>query len=513
MGRLWNKLSYLGVNEDMGFETARKLILMNRISFVLFLLVISIRTFVIFIGFQEFTYETFFPFLAISTILIFPFLNKKGFYKISVFSFTALTPIFALYFGVSSQVANEVVNINHYYYPRMLQLGLLVLPLVLIENKNKFQLYFSLFVNIACILFFDRATYLFGVPFSPETVSYESHSMISRLMLTPVTIIVSAFFFLRYLNKKYEEQITGLNQDLINKNKEMALFNEEVTTQRDTIISKNELLEKANFKIESINKDLTDSIVYAKRIQRAVFRKEFLPDGYFEDSFIYLKAKTHVSGDFYYYKKIQIGEKKGLVVTSVDCTGHGVPGGFLSMLGMVLLNDIILYETITNAADILNHLRRKVKETLKQKGMLEEQKDGMDMALCIYYPETKELDFAGARNPLYIVGENIVPTLLKGDRQPVGVYEKERNFTNHRIRLNGGEMLYLFSDGLQDQFGGEKGKKLKIKKLVEYLNQISVNSCSVQKQSLIDFMYRWTHPKKGSKYEQIDDIVIVGMRI
>jgi len=513
MGRFWNRISYWGVDEEMGFDTARRLILLNRLSFVLFLLVFSMRLVVVSTGLQKFSVETLFPFIAIPTILVFPYLNRKGYYKISAFTFCVLSPVLALYFSVSAQITNDVVNIGHYYYPRMLLMGLLVLPLVLIDTKNKYFLYISLAVTIACILLFDKATDWFGVPFDPEKVSLDSHQLITKMMLVPSALIIFAFFFMRYLNQKYEKKIIGLNDDLMSKNKDLALYNEEVITQRDTIISKNEQLESANVQIETINKDLTDSILYAERIQRAVFRKEVLPEGFFKDSFIYLKPKSHVSGDFFYYKEITIDNKKGLVVTAVDCTGHGVPGGFLSMLGTVLLEEIIQYEPVKNAADILNLMRARIKSTLKQTGKMQEQKDGMDMALCIYYPETKMLDFSGARNPLCIVGENIIPTVLKGDRQPVGVYEIEDSFTNHRVQLQGGEMIYLFSDGLQDQFGGTDGKKLKLKNVLELMQSLSKKNCTEQKSQIISFLDNWTRTSNGTDYEQVDDIVLIGMRV
>lgn len=513
MGKFWNTISYLGVTQEMGFENARRIILLNRLAIALFLIVFTMRTLVTILGFQEFSIKAIIPFIAILSILTIPLYNKKGWYKYNSFIFCLIAPICALFFSVNSQTANEIININHYYFPRILIMALLVLPLVLIDSRNKVLLYIALAVNISCNLGFDHAVEFVGIPFKPELVDFTGYNNISKMMILPTGLIILAFLFLTNLNRRYEAQIIGLNDDLKNKNSDLEQYNEEVITQRDMITQKSEMLEEAKQEIESINKDLTDSIIYAERIQKAVLSKEQLPDEYFKESFIFLKAKSHVSGDFYFHKELTLHDKKALIVTAVDCTGHGVPGGFLSMLGMAMLNEIIQNEVINNAADILNHLRERIKSTLNQTGKQFEQKDGMDMALCIFFPETKELDFAGARNPLYIIDKHKTLRVIKGDRQPIGIYEKEESFTNHHLQLKEGEMLYLFSDGLQDQFGGAKGKKLKVHKLKDLLINISQTPVDKQKQQLELYIHDWTHLGDLFVYEQVDDIVMIGMRV
>ncbi len=554
MRAFWNWISYIGVNQSVGFETSRRIILLNRIAILLFSIIFLLRTGVILFGVQS-AAQSIGPYIAIFLILTIPYCNKRGYYTQISFFVSAVAPIMALVFSTYSQTTNTVVNINHYYMPRITLMGLMVLPLVLIDAKKKILLYSALAVNVACVLLYDKAVNLFGVPFNPATIDFSHHEVIAVIMLLPIGLTIMAFMFLTNLNHKYEDLIRGLNDDLTRKNlnleqlneeitsqrdliaakndeleqfneeitsqrdliaaknEELEQFNEEITSQRDTITVKNQLLETAHATIGAIHKDLTDSIMYAKNIQRAVLYNEHLPKGFFVDSFIYLKAKSHVSGDFYFYKEVEIDDEDCLAVAAVDCTGHGVPGGFLSMLGITLLSEILQNANVRNAADVLDILRERVKTTLNQTGKQLEQKDGMDMSLCIYHPKTRKIDYSGARNPLCIIDSAGVANIIKGDRQPIGVYIQETPFTNHTIQLTGGEMLYLFSDGLQDQFGGELGKKLKLSKLSSFFSTIASQSCDNQKLAVKELFLNWSHPTDNTRYDQVDDIVIIGMKI
>lgn len=534
MRAFWKWISYMGVNESVGFETSRRIILLNRIAILLFTIVFLLRTGVILFGVQALSVQSIMPFVAIFLILTIPYCNKLGYYTHISFFVSVIAPVMTLVFSTYSQASNPVVNINHYYMPRLTMMGLLVLPLLLIDSRNKWLMYSALAVNIICVLLFDKMVDILGVPFDPTKIDFSHHDVIAKIMLLPIGFIIMAFMFITNLNRQYEKLITGLNEDLTRKNinleqlneeitsqrdliavknDELEQFNEEITCQRDTIAIKNQQLETAHATIGAIHKDLTDSIMYAKNIQRAVLYDEYLPKGFFEDSFIYLKAKSHVSGDFYFYKEVEIDGKDGLAVAAVDCTGHGVPGGFLSMLGITLLTEILQNAPVKNAAEVLNILRERVKTTLNQTGKQLEQKDGMDMSLCIYYPKSRTIDFAGARNPLCIISADGEVNIIKGDRQPIGVYIYEAPFTNHTLVLTGGEMLYLFSDGLQDQFGGERGKKLKLSKLSNFFATIAHKPCDEQKHAVKEFIAHWSHPAGQPRYDQVDDIVLIGMKL
>jgi serine phosphatase RsbU (regulator of sigma subunit) len=277
----------------------------------------------------------------------------------------------------------------------------------------------------------------------------------------------------------------------------------------------NTRLMNRNVLIEQQKKDIEDSIIYAKRIQQAML--PFVPDNpkdedipkYLVDNmkqgFIIHKPKDIVSGDFYYTNITPEGKLIWLVG---DCTGHGVPGAFMSILGNSLLNEVIIEKGISDPRWILEELRSKIISTLNQKGEFGDSTDGMDMALCVI--DKDKLTFAGAYNPLYLVrkGELIE---YKGDSQPVGYHTGDlKPFTQKEIDLKDGDVFYIFSDGYADQFGGPKGKKFMTRRFKKLLTDISDKHMNDQRAILIDTITQWM--EEGNE-EQIDDICILGCKV
>ena len=289
------------------------------------------------------------------------------------------------------------------------------------------------------------------------------------------------------------------------------------------------LLEAQQAEIVEKNKKLTDSIVYAKKIQNAVLPDKEVLNVCFKNYFIFFKPKDIVSGDFYWISE----NNKNSVIAVADSTGHGVPGAFMSMLGISFLNEIVLKQGILKANKILSELRNQIIFSLKQKGEFGEQKDGMDIALFILdKTQTTEnkysCQFSGANNPIYIVSEkeieiknaknkinktkieNCKATLfeIKPDKMPVSIYDKMNDFTNVELKLNKNDIIYLFSDGYADQFGGPKGKKFKYKRFKELLLKNSQLTLNEQHYLLEESFNNW---KKD--IEQIDDILVLGIKI
>ncbi len=266
-----------------------------------------------------------------------------------------------------------------------------------------------------------------------------------------------------------------------------------------------EILEK-NEEIERKNKSITDSIRYAKRIQTAV-----LPDKQTSDKFeyfIYFKPKDIVSGDFYWLQNFE--DKKKLIVAAADCTGHGVPGAFMSMLGTAFLNEIVAKTEIQHSDQILNVLRDYVIKALKQgvkEGEVDEQRDGMDIGLAVINLKTRVLEFSGANNSMLFF-RNGELTEYKPDRMPIGTYRRQDEpFTRTEVKLQDSDLFYLFSDGYIDQFGGEEGSKYMKNRFKEFISNIHNKPLSEQKRLLEEEMEEW------SKYhEQLDDQLIIGMR-
>lgn len=265
----------------------------------------------------------------------------------------------------------------------------------------------------------------------------------------------------------------------------------------------NRILELQKNIIEEKNKDITDSIRYAKNIQEAILPEVNLLNEAFREYFIFYKPKDIVSGDFYWVTH----KKNKVYFAAVDCTGHGVPGAFMSMIGNTLLNDIVNDKQVTLPSDILFSLREGVIRSLKQKGAEGENKDGMDIALCCLH-DSGQLEFSGANNPCWIIrGEEYLE--FKGDKQPIGIYSGEaQSYHTHSAQLQKGDLIYVFTDGFADQFGGEKGKKFKYKKLKELLLSIRHFSMSQQREIIMNTYEDW----RGS-LEQVDDVLVMGIRV
>ena len=272
----------------------------------------------------------------------------------------------------------------------------------------------------------------------------------------------------------------------------------------------NILLEEQNIEIKhqrdqifQQKQEITDSIMYASRIQTAILPPEKFLDE-LADHFILYKPRDIVSGDYYWMTQ---KDNKTIVVVA-DCTGHGVPGAFMSMLGISFLNEIVNKGDSTQPNDILNNLRDNVVNSLHQTGEEGEQQDGMDLALCVIDNDKTRLWFAGAYNPLFLIRDGEL-TEVKPDKMPIGIHkEKTDPFTNNEVPIRKGDAIYMFSDGYVDQFGGPKAKKFMSKNFKDLLVSIHNDPMKDQKEFLDSTIENW----KGD-VEQIDDILVMGLRI
>jgi serine phosphatase RsbU (regulator of sigma subunit) len=279
-------------------------------------------------------------------------------------------------------------------------------------------------------------------------------------------------------------------KEIETKNKQIEWQHENVLKQRDIITQK--------------NNEIMADMRYASRIQQAIFPNL---DGFAElinNYFLLHLPKSFISGDFYWVTR----HNEKLIMAIGDCTGHGISGTLMHMLGTVFLNNIITEARFNSASDILEQLREKIMTLLNQKGEMGETQDGMDIALCILDFSTMTMEFAGANNPLYFV-KNKELIEYKGDRMPVGIHINfNKPFTNHKVELKSNDIIYLFSDGYADQFGGESGKKFRYKRFQELLVEINEQPMYKQKDTLENVFINW----RGS-LDQIDDVLVFGFKI
>ncbi|MFL5765825.1 MAG: tetratricopeptide repeat protein [Bacteroidia bacterium] len=298
--------------------------------------------------------------------------------------------------------------------------------------------------------------------------------------------LMMAFFSMRQHRQKKRAVLMLQGQ-----NKEMMVMNQQISFQKEII--------------EEKNKDITDSIHYAKHIQEAILPPDDMVYEYLKESFILYKPKDIVSGDIYWLHK----QQDKIYFAAVDCTGHGVPGALMSVVAYSGLNSLMSEERIRRPADVLNNLSDNIKETFKHQYLQEQINDGMDIALCALDRKNMTLSFSGAKSPLCVVrGEELIE--IKGDKHAIEGRTADfvTAYTHNEMKVQPGDCIYVFSDGYNDQFGGTKGKKFKYSQLKQLLISIASKPMHLQKAILSQTLEEW----KGN-LQQVDDILLIGVRV
>ncbi len=340
-------------------------------------------------------------------------------------------------------------------------------------------------------------------------------------------ILVYLFFYLitkahsywiKKDNVRLEKLVYERTKELASINEELSLQNERISEQRDQLVQQKKM-------IEGIHTDLMESIEYARRLQRSIFPNPDILLETFSDMMVLFMPKDKVSGDFYWWVNVD----DITVVAVSDCTGHGVPGAFMSMLGIAFLWEIVNKENVMDAGMILDAMREKVIAALGQKGAFGEQKDGMDMSVIIYNTKTNILEYAGANNPVYWISEQQEIEVLSNqekvkffekrgkyslyelrpDKMPIAYYVNMNPFSKVVAKLNKGDILYLFTDGFADQLGGPKNKKYKTITFKRLLLENAENPLIKQKYIIKQVFVDW----RESFGTQIDDVTVIGVRL
>ena len=302
----------------------------------------------------------------------------------------------------------------------------------------------------------------------------------------------------------------------------MVNTEEKLRSLSERLKEQNQLISNQKNELELVYDELASSINYASKIQDSVLPPEDLLIKNLSEHFVLYIPKEKVSGDFYWWTEVE----DETIIVAADCTGHGVPGAFMSMLGMTFLREIIDKGKVTNPKVILEELRLEVIKGLRQQGLEGEQKDGLDIALISINHKKGTVHYSGANNPIYLVTSD-KPTLeattykehsitgtsqqlyeFKPDKMPIGIHLNMDDFSLHEFKVSKGDIIYLFSDGYADQFGGNDGKKYRYSNFRKLLLENSSRSLGKQKEVIEEEFQKWR-----ANYEQIDDVLVVGVRI
>lgn len=313
--------------------------------------------------------------------------------------------------------------------------------------------------------------------------------------------------------KRVDEQLELLRTEKEKLEAEKKKVDEKVKklwTQSMAIHKEKEKINEIKVEIEIAHREVMDSVTYAKRIQEAVLPSLADIERCFPQSFVLFKPRNIVSGDFYWYSR----KDNNVIIASIDCTGHGVPGAFMSLIGNTLLNHIVNEKGITDPAEILNQLNKEVNHSLHQTETGSQSRDGMDVALCVFDEPlqsadgTVRLQFAGANRPLYYICNEVLEE-IKADKFPIGGldYNDLKKFTTQTVLLTKNSTIYISTDGYADQFG-VNNKKLKTKRFKEILLSVQDKPMEEQKAYLDQFIQDWKGPQ-----EQTDDILVMGIKV
>ena len=464
-GNIWEKVLVIGITDSLAHWEIKRTRLLNSICFVAALVYVGYV-----VAYSDPHYRlTFWEcFQAMVAYCIPLFLNYIGRYKLAIHFFMVYNILCFSFFAI----AHGRPDASEY----------MLLPsslTAMLFFRNRWLVFGYFLLNVVSF-FVIQYSFTIMKPFfhmyNGENFYYSTHAQ--------------TFLFIFLVVNFFKIQNTRQEQLLESKNKNLEV-------QKQLVMNKSEL-------IEGKQKEILDSITYAKRIQQAILPADKTVQQLLPESFILYQPKDIVSGDFYW--TAQWGDHT--MFAAVDCTGHGVPGAFMSIVGQNILNQAVNEHGLTKPGLVLNALNKNVSRTLGQNGA-DQIKDGMDIALCSYDEKKMLLQFAGAFNPLWILrGEEIIE--IKGSKFPIGSFldNTVQNYDNHEIKMLKGDIIYIFTDGYADQFGGPKGKKFKYKNLKKVLLENKHESMKRQKEILAETMETW----KG-ELEQIDDILIIGVKI
>jgi serine phosphatase RsbU (regulator of sigma subunit) len=496
-----NEIVHLGINPSLqDTYTQRSIILTNQISLINIVLSLFVAIFIVH-NFRIY-HITFTHSINILVSFLIIYLNKKGYYN---FTRVVLSWFLPTGLTITSIITKSYLKITDNVFlfltPKMIVTSFLLMPIILFGFNQKKKMFIGMIVPLIFTLGYDYFHSLFDINLQDLPYQFQFYSAFILTLFSVVIISCLGVIFVQKLNIKYEQQIEFQNNEIIGKNLKINKYNEELQTTL-------ELVANQKTSIEKINEELTASIQYAQRIQKATLPSFEEFQRIFQHGFILFLPRDIVSGDFYWIHSYSESIEENIrILVVADCTGHGVPGAFMSLIGNDLLNQIIIEKGIKSPEQILNELHKGIRLVLKQEET--HASDGMDVAIVRIF--SSYFEYAGAMNPIYYI-QNQILTEIKADKIPIGgeLREQQKNYSLHKINIEATTLLYLFSDGYQDQFGGLKKKKFMTKKFKEYLQEIHTTPIKQQNDLLQKTIQQWMH--EGNE-PQVDDITVVGIKL
>lgn len=450
--RVWNNIGSWGTQYCSNAHERKTVPLMNRVS------IISTLMMTVFCAFALFVTDIKFLPYVISFVVAFFLISVFNYFGLLQFAriFAASIPILVI--GFICLANKEIGGDKYFLVPASM------IPMILYRERWKYIVFFDIYVAAFFFITYYQSHF-------PQLLDITISDPVMYYYINMTSLFFTSFIIIHYFigtNNEYEKEI----------------------------LQKNELLDERN-------KEITDSIRYAKRLQQAILAtpeeiKKQLPD-----SFLLYQPKDIVAGDFYFFEK----HNHHLFLAAADCTGHGVPGALVSVVCSNALNRSVREFNITEPGAVLTKTRELVLDTFQKS--TEEIKDGMDISLLVIDEQTKKVMWSGANNSLWVYQSEKNEILeVRADKQAIGLTDQAKDFTTHHINYSSGDVFYLFTDGYADQFGGPKGKKLKYSQLKEYLIQSSKQDLDQLKKQLEQNFEDW----KG-ELEQVDDVCIIAIRL
>lgn len=462
----WHTYSLLGVDADDNGPISRRIILSNRVAAVVFVLGIGVTAYFLSGDYSSLTLY-WFAFL-LGTVWVMPFLNAMGHSGLSRHILSSFMPLFVVGITAHTRVATpDEVHGASFYIPRFYLMAISFFPLLLFSPLEKGRMYVSLGVNVLILLFFNNLLNLFGAGMGVLEPAVNHAFFISISSVISLGIIGFGFFFLNQLNVAYEQRIEVLLQGS----------------------------EEKNLRIQS-------AINYAKNIQQVVLPNKELEAQLGNRFFCFYQPLEMVSGDFYLLRN----DADKLLFAVIDCTGHGVPGAFVSLLAHSALQRALSLRGLQSPSDIIEEANQFFHEDLSKSGN-PDVRDGMDIALCLLDTATMELRVSGANLTAYIIQHETVIE-HRCDRGAICAGNPNRKFNETAIKLSAGDMVYLTTDGFPDQFGGAQDKRFGRRTLAKMFAEMSSRSIPEQRNTIASTFQNW----KG-EHPQVDDVCVMGVRV